>query len=243
MLAGDNIVAGYGKADPILHDIRFDLQAGEMVTIIGPNGAGKSTLLKAVSGLLKPRSGRVLLDGQDICGLPPREIAKRGLVLVPQERNIFGSMTVRENLEIAGYLEKHGVGKKVNALLERFSELAKKSLHQARTLSGGQRQTLAMAMALMRSPKVLLLDEPTAGLSPVAAGRLFDIIRDVLAEGIGIMMVEQNAVDALDLADRAYILVDGRNAMSGRAGDLARSEDVRRLFLGLPKLEDTAPAY
>jgi branched-chain amino acid transport system ATP-binding protein/neutral amino acid transport system ATP-binding protein len=242
LLEAHDIVAGYGAAYPILQGVGVTLDAGEMVAIIGPNGAGKSTLLKAISGVLKPRDGRVSLNGESIAGLPPREIARRGLVLVPQERNVFGTMSVRENLEIAGYLEGSGAGKRADALLARFPDLAAKRAERARSLSGGQRQTLAMAMALMREPRAMLLDEPTAGLSPAASARLFEIIREIRAQGIGLLMVEQNAASALELADRAYVLVDGRNAVSGRASDLADREDVRLLFLGVSAAPGEAPS-
>ncbi|MGG5808534.1 ABC transporter ATP-binding protein [Falsiroseomonas sp. CW058] len=233
LLQVDGIVGGYGAADEILKGIDLALAPRRMAAIVGPNGAGKSTLLKAIAGLLKPKSGRILLDGGVITGLPPRGIAARGIAFVPQEANIFPSLTVRENLEMGGYLEPRGkVAARVDALMARFPILAEKRRRAARTLSGGQRQILAMAMALMVEPRLLLLDEPSAGLSPKAAESLFDGIAAIHAEGTAILMVEQNALEALAIAEEGIVLVDGRVARTGQAAALAADADVRRLFLG-----------
>jgi branched-chain amino acid transport system ATP-binding protein/neutral amino acid transport system ATP-binding protein len=233
LLEVEGIVGGYGAADEILKGITVALAPGRMAAIVGPNGAGKSTLLKAIAGILKPKAGSIRLDGETLTGLPPRGIAARGVAFVPQEANIFASLTVRENLEMGGYLEPRAVvTQRTEALMQRFPILAEKRRRAARTLSGGQRQILAMAMALMVQPKLLLLDEPSAGLSPKAAEFLFDSIAAIHAEGTAILMVEQNALEALAIAEDGIVLVDGRVARTGAAQTLAADPEVRRLFLG-----------
>jgi branched-chain amino acid transport system ATP-binding protein/neutral amino acid transport system ATP-binding protein len=232
LLAATGIVAGYGAQDEILKGVDLVVGKGEIVAIVGPNGAGKSTLLKAIAGLLRLKAGSVTLDGRDITGLPAREISRLGLAYVPQENNIFPTMSVRENLEIGGYTDPKRAGARMDGVLARFPVLAQKRRHAARTLSGGERQMLAMAMALMVEPAVLLLDEPSAGLSPLAAERLFDAIVQVNRDGVAIAMVEQNANEALAVASRASILVDGRNSRTGDAKALAADPEIRRLFLG-----------
>jgi branched-chain amino acid transport system ATP-binding protein len=226
------VVAGYGAADEILKGVDFAIRPGEIACIIGPNGAGKSTLLKVISGLLRPKSGSVMIDGQEITGRLPRDIARAGLAYVPQEHNIFPTMSVRENLEMGGYVEPAAVPARIEQAFARFPVLAAKRRHAARTLSGGERQMLAMAMALMVEPKILLLDEPSAGLSPLAAEKLFDAIVEINRSGLSIGMVEQNANEALAISHRAYILVDGKNSRTGEASALAADPDIRRLFLG-----------
>jgi branched-chain amino acid transport system ATP-binding protein/neutral amino acid transport system ATP-binding protein len=232
LLSVQRVVAGYGAHDEVLKGVDAEVAAGEIVGIIGPNGAGKSTLLKVVAGVLRPREGSVHLDGQPIHGRTPRDISARGVAFVPQEQNVFPTMTVRENLEMGGYLEPAQSRRRIEAILERFPALADKRRQAARTLSGGQRQILAMAMALMVEPALLLLDEPSAGLAPRAAETLFATIRSINAGGVAIAMVEQNALEALAVAHRAYILVDGRNSRSGPAAALGADPDVRRIFLG-----------
>lgn len=232
-LDATGIVAGYGAADEILKGVDFNVTSGEICCIIGPNGAGKSTLLKTIAGLLKPKAGKVSLDSLDITGQLPRDIARRGLAYVPQEHNVFPTLSVRENLEIGGYVDRENIGARIDQTLQRFPVLASKRRHAARALSGGERQMLAMAMALMVKPGVLLLDEPSAGLSPVAAEALFDAIVEIGREGMAIGIVEQNAIEALAISHRAYILVDGRNSRTGDAKALAADPDVRRLFLGV----------
>ena len=233
LLSVEGVVGGYGAADEILKGITVALPPARMAAIVGPNGAGKSTLLKAIAGILKTKAGTIHLDGAPITGLPPRAIAARGIAFVPQEANIFPSLTVRENLEMGGYLEPRvKVVARVDALMTRFPMLAEKRRRAARTLSGGQRQILAMAMALMVEPKLLLLDEPSAGLSPKAAEFLFDSIAAIHAEGTAILMVEQNALEALAIAEDGIVLVDGRVARTGEARALAADPEVRRLFLG-----------
>jgi branched-chain amino acid transport system ATP-binding protein len=228
----DKVVCGYGAADEILKGVDLVVAPGEMVAVIGPNGAGKSTLLKAVAGLLPLKSGTILFDGAAIEQLSPGERARRGIAFVPQEANVFPSMSVRENLEMGGLLERAATRSRVEALFERFPMLATKRRSAARTLSGGQRQVLAMAMALMVAPRLLLLDEPSAGLSPAAAEILFDTIVDIHRGGTSIALVEQNAREALMIADRGVVLVDGRAVRAGPARAMAEDPQVRRLFLG-----------
>jgi branched-chain amino acid transport system ATP-binding protein/neutral amino acid transport system ATP-binding protein len=233
LLEVEGVVGGYGAADEILKGISVSLAPSRMAAIVGPNGAGKSTLLKAIAGILKTKAGSIRLAGEALTGLPPRGIAAKGVAFVPQEANIFGTLTVRENLEMGGYLEPRAkVVSRVEALFARFPMLAEKRRRAARTLSGGQRQILAMAMALMVEPKLLLLDEPSAGLSPKAAEFLFDSIAAIHAEGTAILMVEQNALEALAIAEEGIVLVDGRVARTGQAQALAADPEVRRLFLG-----------
>jgi len=233
VLRADGVVCGYGAADEILKGASLSVAPGELVAIIGPNGAGKSTLLKAVAGLLRLKSGSIRLDGQGIEALPARDRARRGIAFVPQEANIFPTLTVRENLEMGGFiLPRAAVSRGIEGLLARFPMLAQKRRQAARTLSGGQRQVLAMAMALMVEPRLLLLDEPSAGLSPLAAESLFQTIGDIHRQGTSVAMVEQNAHEALAIADTGVVLVDGRVARTGPAAALAGDPEVRRLFLG-----------
>ena len=232
VLAVESVVAGYQAADEILRGVDLTVGAGEIVAIIGPNGAGKSTLLKVIAGLLRPRRGAIRFRDADIAGAAPRQISARGLAYVPQENNTFPSMSVRENLEIGGYLTPRESAVRIDALFQRFPMLADKRRQPARTLSGGQRQVLAMAMALMVQPALLMLDEPSAGLSPKAAEALFETIRTINQEGVAVLMVEQNALDALGIAQRGYILVQGRNSREGPAAALAADPDIRRIFLG-----------
>lgn len=223
---------GYTHADSILKGVSLAIEPGRVVAIIGPNGAGKSTLLKAIAGLIVITGGSVTLDGQDITGASPRRVAGLGIGFVPQEANIFGAMTVTENLEMGGWMTPGHAKQRTAELLERFPILFEKRRQQARTLSGGQRQILAMAIALMTDPAILLLDEPSAGLSPKAAAELFDTVVAIRSNGVAIAMVEQNAVAALEQADEASLLVDGRNAKTGSAQSFLDDPELRHLFLG-----------
>jgi branched-chain amino acid transport system ATP-binding protein len=226
------IVAGYTAADEILKGVDFTLDEGEIVCVIGPNGAGKSTLLKAIAGLLAPSRGAITFKDRSLVGLLPRDITRLGVAYVPQEHNVFPSMSVAENLEIGGYVAPARTAARMEAVLARFPVLAQKRRHAARGLSGGERQILAMAMALMVEPELLLLDEPSAGLAPAAAERLFEDIRAVNRDKVAIVLVEQNASEALAVSNRAYILVDGRTSRTGPARELAADPDIRRIFLG-----------
>jgi branched-chain amino acid transport system ATP-binding protein/neutral amino acid transport system ATP-binding protein len=231
-LTVEGIVAGYSAADEVLKGVDLEVARGEIVSVIGPNGAGKSTLLKVIAGVLTPSRGHVRLGDTAIEGRPPREISALGVAFVPQERNVFPTLSVRENLEMGGYLDPRSTRRRIEAIFTRFPLLAERRRHAARTLSGGQRQILAMAMALMVEPSLLLLDEPSAGLAPMAAERLFETIGAINRDGVAIVMVEQNALEALAIAARGYILVDGRNSRTGAAAGLAADPDVRRIFLG-----------
>jgi ABC-type branched-subunit amino acid transport system ATPase component len=230
-LVAEDVVSGYGEME-ILHGVSVRLEPGEIVSVIGPNGAGKSTLMKAVFGLLDIKGGRVLLDGDDITGLPPQEVVRRGLSYVPQSDNIFPSLTIRENLEMGAYILRDGIEEKANEVLGLFPDLIDRQGERASRLSGGQRQMLALARALMLDPQVLLLDEPTASLSPKMVEQIFTKVQDINASGVSILLVEQNTRDALRLCHRGYVLATGRNALEGRGQDLLEDEEVGKLYLG-----------
>ena len=232
LIEAAGIVAGYGAADEILKGADLVVQPGEMVAVIGPNGAGKSTLLRALAGLLRLKSGSIRWEGRPIDALSPPDRARLGVALVPQEANVFASLSVRENLEMGGYLDPRHARTRLVELLERFPMLRDKQRQAAQTLSGGQRQVLAMAMALMVRPRLLILDEPSAGLSPKAADALFADIAAIHREGTATLMVEQNASEALMIADTGVVLVDGRVVRTGPARAMAADPEIRRLFLG-----------
>lgn len=232
VLSANGIVAGYGAAEQILKGTSITVQPGEIVSIIGPNGAGKSTLLKTIAGLVAARDGEIRLNGTDVTRQNALGRARAGIGFVPQERNVFGAMTVAENLDISGFQEPAKVRERAEALYARYPMLAQKRKALARTLSGGQRQILAMAMGLMNAPSLLLLDEPTAGLSPKAAEELFTAIVALNAGGLPILMVEQHALEALEISTRGYVLVAGRNSREGKGPALAADPEIRRLFLG-----------
>jgi branched-chain amino acid transport system ATP-binding protein len=237
LLVARHIVAGYSRGDEILKGVDLTIGSSEIVAVIGPNGAGKSTLLKTIAGLLHPAEGSILLRGEPIHALPPREVSRRGIAFVPQEQNVFATLTVRENLEMGGWLDPAGTRRRLHDVFSRFPMLAERRSRAARALSGGQRQVLAMAMALMAQPALLLLDEPSVGLSPLAAETLFATIRAINHGGVPIVMVEQNATQALEIVDRATILVDGRNIRDGAAAALAADPEIRRIFLGVAPTE------
>jgi branched-chain amino acid transport system ATP-binding protein/neutral amino acid transport system ATP-binding protein len=232
MLSVTNVVAGYGAHDEVLKGVHLTVAERELVVLIGPNGAGKSTLLKSIAGFLKPREGAIDFEGKSIGGLKPREITRQGIAFVPQEANVFPSLSVEANLEMGGYVDRRATKERIKANFARFPVLAERRAQEARTLSGGQRQMLAVAMALMAAPRLMLLDEPSAGLSPAASGELFGLIKELHREGMTVVMVEQNALDALAIADRGYLLVDGSNAREGPAAALAADTEVRHAFLG-----------
>jgi branched-chain amino acid transport system ATP-binding protein len=232
MLTVSNVIAGYGAHDEVLKGVGMTVAEKEMVVLIGPNGAGKSTLLKSIAGFLKPREGAITYQDRPIGGLKPREITRQGIAFVPQEANVFPSLSIEANLEIGGYVDRMATKERMEAAYARFPILGERRRQEARTLSGGQRQMLAVAMALMAAPRLMLLDEPSAGLSPAASQELFSLIKGLQREGITIIMVEQNALDALEIADRGYLLVDGQNARDGEARALAADAEVRHAFLG-----------
>ena len=230
-LVGTAMTGGYGGAD-ILKGCTISVESGEIAVIVGPNGAGKSTAMKAMFGMLDLRAGSVLLNGEDITSLPPQHRVQRGMGFVPQTQNVFTSMTVEENLEMGGFIRGDDFSDTIEEIYNLFPVLREKRAQPAGELSGGQRQQVAVGRALMTQPKVLMLDEPTAGVSPIVMDELFDRIIDVARTGIAILMVEQNAKQALAIADRGYVLVQGENRYTDSGDALLANPDVRQAFLG-----------
>ena len=232
-LIGDGMTGGYGRGGPdILHDCTIAVDEGEIAVIVGPNGAGKSTAMKAVFGMLNLREGSVRIGGEDITHLSPQDRVAKGMAFVPQTSNIFTSMTVEENLEMGAFLRRDDIRGTMEQVYTLFPILKDKRRQAAGELSGGQRQQVAVGRALMTRPKVLMLDEPTAGVSPIVMDELFDRIIEVARTGISILMVEQNARQALEIADRGYVLVQGANAYTDTGEALLADPVVRRSFLG-----------
>ena len=230
-LIGENMTGGYGGAD-ILHDCTIAAEQGEIAVIVGPNGAGKSTAMKAVFGMLNIHTGRIMLDGEDITKLSPQDRVAKGMAFVPQTSNVFPSMSVEENLEMGAFLRRDDIFKTMDQVYELFPILKEKRKQNAGELSGGQRQQVAVGRALMTQPKLLMLDEPTAGVSPIVMDELFDRIIEVARTGISILMVEQNARQALNIADKGYVLVQGRNRYTDTGEALMNDPEVRKSFLG-----------
>ncbi len=230
-LIGDKMTGGYGAAD-ILHECTLAVNKGQIAVIVGPNGAGKSTAMKAVFGMLRLRGGHVRIDGEDISQLSPQDRVAKGMAFVPQTHNVFPSMTVEENLEMGAFLRRDDIRSTMEQVYHLFPILRDKRRQAAGELSGGQRQQVAVGRALMTQPKVLMLDEPTAGVSPIVMDELFDRIIEVARTGISILMVEQNARQALEIADQGYVLVQGRNKYTDTGAALMADPDVRRTFLG-----------
>ena len=226
------MTGGYGSGADILHACTLAVDRGEIAVIVGPNGAGKSTAMKAVFGMLPLRSGRVTLDGRDITTLSPQERVHAGMGFVPQTSNVFVSMTVEENLEMGAYIRDDDFAETMEQIFALFPILKQKRRQPAGELSGGQRQQVAVGRALMTKPSLLMLDEPTAGVSPIVMDELFDKILEVAATGLAILMVEQNARQALNIADRGYVLVQGRNRYTDTGEALLADPEVRRTFLG-----------
>ncbi|HZA25366.1 MAG TPA: ABC transporter ATP-binding protein [Dehalococcoidia bacterium] len=231
LLEVSQIVAGYGETE-ILHGISMQVFKGEFVTIIGPNGSGKSTLLKSVYGLVRPQRGAVWFQGRNITEVPPERMVEQGLSYVPQSSNIFPSLSVQENLEMGAYIRKGGLRQRLQEMYALFPDLAQRRSQKAGNLSGGQRQMLAFARAMMLDPRLLLLDEPSAGLSPAMVGIVFDAIKRIHGSGVSIVIVEQNARDALRLSHRGYVLANGENRLEGEGEELLNSPEVARLYLG-----------
>jgi branched-chain amino acid transport system ATP-binding protein len=230
-LIGDEMTGGYGATD-ILNRCTIAVEKGQIAVIVGPNGAGKSTAMKAVFGMLKLRGGQVRLNGEDITKLSPQDRVAKGMAFVPQTHNIFTSMTVEENLEMGAFLRRDDIRGTLEQVYHLFPILKTKRLQPAGELSGGQRQQVAVGRALMTQPQVLMLDEPTAGVSPIVMDELFDRIIEVARSGISILMVEQNARQALNIADKGYVLVQGTNRYTDTGEALLADPDVRRTFLG-----------
>ena len=229
---GSKMTAGYGNGPDIISSCSINANRGEIVAILGPNGAGKSTAMKAMLGLLNLKSGSVLMDGKDISNLSPQNRVKAGISFVPQTRNVFTGLSVQENLEMGAYLREERVDEIINEIYELFPVLKEKKFQTVGELSGGQRQQVALGRALMTKPSVLMLDEPTAGVSPIVMDELFDHILKVKKTNVAIIMVEQNAKQALSIADRGYVLVTGENKFSGTGKELLNDPEVRRSFLG-----------
>ncbi len=230
-LMGEDMVCGYGGAN-ILHNCTITVEPGQIAVVVGPNGAGKSTAMKAIFGMLDLQKGRVLLEGEDISALKPQERVLKGMGFVPQTQNVFTSMTVEENLEMGAFIRRDDITQTMQQVYELFPVLHEKRHQPAGELSGGQRQQVAVGRALMTRPQLLMLDEPTAGVSPIVMDELFDRIIEVAQTGIAILMVEQNAKQALSVADRGYVLVQGRNAYTDTGAALLANPEVRRAFLG-----------
>ena len=229
---GAKMTAGYGDGPDIISSCSITANKGEIVAILGPNGAGKSTAMKAMLGLLKLKSGSVTLNGEDISKINPQDRVKKGISFVPQTRNVFAELTVRENLEIGGFLTEGSLENKIESIYSLFPILSEKKSQVVGQLSGGQRQQVALGRALMSDPSVLMLDEPTAGVSPIVMDELFEHIVKVKKTNVAVIMVEQNAKQALSISDRGYVLVTGQNKFEGSGNDLLEDPEVRRSFLG-----------
>ena len=230
-LIGENLTGGYGGAD-IIKNCNVSVGKGEIAVVVGPNGAGKSTAMKALLGMLSLRKGRVFLDGNDITGMSPQERVSHGMAFVPQNQNVFVTLTVEENLEMGAYLRRDDITETMNQVFELFPVLKEKRRQLAGELSGGQRQQVAVGRALMTGPSVLMLDEPTAGVSPIVMDELFERIIEVKRTGVAILMVEQNARQALNIADQGFVLVTGENRFTDTGEALLANDEVRKSFLG-----------
>lgn len=231
LLAIENVVAGYGEMQ-VLKGVSLRVEEGEIVSIVGPNGAGKSTVMKLVFGLLKPWEGRVRFDGDDISGMPPERIVRRGLCYVPQVENVFPTLTVEENLEMGAFILDGPIVERKERVFELFPRLAERRRQRAGKMSGGERQMVAMGRALMLDPKLLMLDEPSAGLAPLLVDMIFEKVADINRSGVAILMVEQNARKSLELAHRGYVLATGQNQVEGPGRELLADPEVARLYLG-----------
>ncbi|RLB11170.1 MAG: ABC transporter ATP-binding protein [Deltaproteobacteria bacterium] len=231
VLKVENVTVGYTAVD-ILHGVSMEAKSGEIVSIIGPNGAGKSTLLKAIFGLLKPHQGKIILNDEDITGLKPDRIARKGISYVPQVDNVFPSLTIQENLEMGAFIRTDDFSQRLEEVYDLFPVMRERKKDKAGQLSGGQRQMVAMGRALMLDPQVLLLDEPSAGLAPLLVADIFEKVKEINATGVAIVIVEQNAREALKMAHHAYVLAMGRNVMDDKGEVLLADEEIGRLYLG-----------
>ena len=231
LLTVDGLVTGYGEME-VLRGLSLSVEPGQVVSIIGPNGAGKSTAMKAVFGLLRPWQGSIRFDGQEIGGMSPDRIVRLGMCYVPQTENVFPSLTVEENLEMGAFVLTGSLAARKERVFDLFPRLAERRRQRAGKMSGGERQMVAMGRALMLDPRLLLLDEPSAGLAPLLVDLIFEKVREINAAGVAVLMVEQNARKSLELANHGYVLVGGRNAIDGPGRELLVDPEVGRLYLG-----------
>jgi ABC-type branched-subunit amino acid transport system ATPase component len=232
ILKAESITAGYTQEVEILHDVHIQVKSDEIVSVIGPNGAGKSTLLKTIFGILKPKKGNITLKDEDITGLKPDRVARKGLSYVPQVNNVFPSLAIQENLEMGAFIRKDDYSKRLEEVFDLFPILKGRRKQKAGHLSGGQRQMVAMGRALMLDPQVLLLDEPSAGMAPLIVADIFEKIKEINATGVAIVIVEQNARDALGMAHHGYVLATGQNVLDDSGEALLTNDEVGRLYLG-----------
>ena len=232
MLKVNNLAVSYGMIQAV-HGVSFDVKPGEIVTLIGANGAGKTTILRTISGLIRPKSGQILFENQDVTKTPPQKIVAAGLSQVPEGRHVFSGLSVMENLEMGAYLRKDdGLKADYEQVFEKFPVLKERRNQDAATLSGGEQQMLAMGRALMSKPKLLLLDEPSMGLAPIFIKEIFSIIQEINAQGTTVLLIEQNAKMALSVAHRGYVLETGKIVLSGTGAELFDSEEVKKAYLG-----------
>ena len=230
-LIGENMIGGYGSAN-ILNDCTISVKKGEIAVVVGPNGAGKSTAMKAIFGMVNLKEGQIKIDGENVTKLAPQERVLKGMGFVPQSNNVFTTMTVEENLEMGGYIRRDDLDETISQVYALFPVLKDKRFQPAGELSGGQRQQVAVGRALMTNPRVLMLDEPTAGVSPIVMDELFDKVIEIAETGVAILMVEQNARQALEIADKGFVLVQGENKYTDTGKALLENDDVRKAFLG-----------